>query len=109
MPESPRYLVETERHDEAMKILKKLHYDGTNDDWIQTEYAEIKATIDAEKAVTAQGWLIMFQVPQWRTRLLYALHGRHQAGNPPYIIPVANHIIVMVSSCRSLLNSPVSM
>lgn len=103
MPESPRYLVETERYDEAMKILKKLHYDGTNDDWIQTEYNEIKATIDAEKAVTVQGWLIMFQVPQWRTRLLYAL------GNPPIIIPVANYIIVMVLSFRSLLNSPVSM
>jgi hypothetical protein len=73
MPESPRYLVETEKYDEAMRILKRLHYDGTNDDWIQTEYTEIRATIDAEKAVTAPGWLIMFQVPQWRTRLMYAL------------------------------------
>ncbi|KAH1316438.1 hypothetical protein KXX47_003264 [Aspergillus fumigatus] len=73
MPESPRYLVETEKYDEAMRILKRLHYDGTNDDWIQTEYTEIKATIDAEKAVMAPGLLIMFQVPQWRTRLMYAL------------------------------------
>lgn len=56
MPESPRYLVETEKYDEAMRILKRLHYDGTNDDWIQTEYTEIKATIDAEKAVMAPGW-----------------------------------------------------
>ncbi|PKX92235.1 sugar porter family MFS transporter [Aspergillus novofumigatus IBT 16806] len=73
MPESPRYLVETEKYDEAMRILKRLHYDGTNDDWIQTEYTEIRATIDAEKAVTAPGWLIMFQVPQWRTRLMHGV------------------------------------
>lgn len=70
MPESPRYLVEKEKYDQALKILKKLHYDGTNDDWIQTEYNEIKTTIQAEKAVTASGWLIMFKVPQWRIRLL---------------------------------------
>lgn len=71
MPESPRYLVEKERYDEGMKILRKLHYDGTNDEWIQTEFNEIRTTIEAEKAVTVSGWLIMFQVPQWRTRLLY--------------------------------------
>ncbi|KAH8424025.1 uncharacterized protein LDX57_001780 [Aspergillus melleus] len=70
MPESPRYLIEKEKYDEALKILKKLHYDGTNEDWIQTEYNEIKTTIQAEKAVMVSGWLVMFKVPQWRTRLL---------------------------------------
>ncbi|KOC11070.1 putative MFS sugar transporter [Aspergillus flavus AF70] len=73
MPESPRYLVEKERYDEGMKILRKLHYDGTNDEWIQTEFNEIRTTIEAEKAVTVSGWLIMFQVPQWRTRLLHGI------------------------------------
>ena len=70
MPESPRYLIEKERYEEAMKILRRLHFDGTNEDWIQTEYNEIKTTIEAEKAVTVPGWLIMFRVPQWRTRLM---------------------------------------
>ena len=70
MPESPRYLIEKERYDEGMKILRRLHFDGTNEDWIQTEYNEIASTIQAEKAATAPGWLIMFRVPQWRTRLL---------------------------------------
>ncbi|KAI2866612.1 hypothetical protein CBS12448_908 [Aspergillus niger] len=73
MPESPRYLIEKERYEEAMKILRRLHFDGTNEDWIQTEYNEIKTTIEAEKAVTVPGWLIMFRVPQWRTRLMHGI------------------------------------
>ncbi|KAJ4364463.1 hypothetical protein N0V83_009057 [Neocucurbitaria cava] len=71
-PESPRYLVETDRSDEAMRVLRKLHYDGSNDDWIQSEFNEIKLTIDAEKAITAPGWRVMFTVPVWRTRLMHA-------------------------------------
>lgn len=70
LPESPRYMVEKGHYDEAMKTLRKLHFDGTNDDLIQTEYTEIKTTIDAENSVTKPGWLTMFKVPQWRTRLL---------------------------------------
>lgn len=54
-----------------MKILQKLHFDGTNDDWIRHEYNEIRATISAEKAITVPGWRIMFTVPQWRTRLIH--------------------------------------
>ncbi|GAA88941.1 MFS sugar transporter [Aspergillus luchuensis] len=73
MPESPRYLIEKERYEEAMKILRRLHFDGINEDWIQTEYNEIKTTIEAEKAVTVPGWLIMFRVPQWRTRLMHGI------------------------------------
>lgn len=71
-PESPRHLIATDRLDEGMKTLHKLHYDGTNDDWIQAEFNEIKMTIDAEKDATAPGWLIMFKVPQWRRRLALA-------------------------------------
>jgi MFS family permease len=69
LPESPRHLIATDQLEEGMKILRKLHYDGSNDEWIQSEFSEIKLTIDAEKSQTAQGWLIMFKVPQWRYRL----------------------------------------
>ncbi|XP_014556439.1 hypothetical protein COCVIDRAFT_37930 [Bipolaris victoriae FI3] len=71
-PESPRYLVETDRADEALRVLRKLHYDGTNDDWVQAEFNEIKITSDAERAISAPGWRIMFTVPAWRTRLMHA-------------------------------------
>lgn len=70
LPESPRYLIEKDRDEDGMKILRKLHYNGSNDEWIQAEYNEIKATLSAEKAITAPGWAVMFQVPQWRKRLL---------------------------------------
>lgn len=76
LPESPRYLIETGDYDQAMRVLRKLHFDGRNAEWVQTEYDEIKKTIQAENAVTASGWTVMFRVPQWRTRLLYAIHAR---------------------------------
>jgi hypothetical protein len=53
-PESPRHLVEKDRHDEAFKTLNRLHYNGRNGDWIASEFAEIKATIAAEKAITGE-------------------------------------------------------
>lgn len=55
-----------------MTVLRKLHYNGSNDDWILAEFNEIKATIAAEKVITAPGWKPMFTVPQWRTRLMHA-------------------------------------
>ncbi|KAL4945158.1 hypothetical protein BDV06DRAFT_47857 [Aspergillus oleicola] len=73
LPESPRHLVEKEKYEEALKVLRKLHYDGTNEDWINKEFTEIKATIQAENAVTVPGWAIMFKVPQYRTRLLHGV------------------------------------
>ena len=71
-PESPRYLIEIDRSDEAMRVLRKLHYNGHNDEWLQAEFNEIKMTIDAEKVLTASGWRIMFTVKQWRIRLIHA-------------------------------------
>ncbi|CEL07867.1 general substrate transporter [Aspergillus pseudodeflectus] len=73
LPESPRHLVEKGKYDEGMKVLRKLHFDGSNDDWIQQEFTEIRTTIEAEKTVTESGWLIMFKVPQYRTRLLHGV------------------------------------
>ncbi|PVH93846.1 general substrate transporter [Periconia macrospinosa] len=71
-PESPRYLVEVDRADEALQVLHKLHFNGSNEDEIQAEFHEIKTTIEAEKAITAPGWRIMFKVKAWRTRLMHA-------------------------------------
>ena len=43
------------------------------DEWIDQEFNEIKQTINAEKAITAPGWAIMFTQPQWRTRLMHGV------------------------------------
>ncbi|KAI5780973.1 MFS sugar transporter-like protein [Geopyxis carbonaria] len=68
-PESPRQLIEKDNEEEAMRVLQKLHFDGSNDAWIQSEFTEIRRTILAEKAIHVPGWAIMFQVPSWRKRL----------------------------------------
>ncbi|KAK4184889.1 high-affinity glucose transporter [Podospora australis] len=72
-PESPRHLMETDREEEAMVVLRKLHFDGTNEDWIEKEFHDIKTTIAAEKAITVPGWRVMFTVPSWRTRLMHGV------------------------------------
>jgi hypothetical protein len=72
-PESPRHLMETDREEEALRVIQKLHANGTNDEWIQREFHEIKTTIAAERAITAPGWMVMFKVPQWRTRLMHGV------------------------------------
>lgn len=73
-PESPRHLLETDRDDEAMRVLRKLHYNGHNDDWINKEFHEIKTTIAAEKAITVPSvslfhpfkcYLLTISRPQW--------------------------------------------
>lgn len=73
LPESPRQLIEQDRLEDGLKILRKLHYDNTNEDWIMKEYNEIRATIQAEKAITTSGWKVLFTVPQWRTRLMHGV------------------------------------
>ncbi|KAG5806649.1 hypothetical protein H9Q74_009492 [Fusarium xylarioides] len=70
LPETPRHLIATDQLDDGMRTLRKLHFDGSNDEWIKSEFNEIKLTLDAEKAATAPGWMIMFKVPQWRKRLM---------------------------------------
>ncbi|KAJ5590601.1 hypothetical protein N7450_004573 [Penicillium hetheringtonii] len=73
LPESPRYLIEKEHYAEGMRVLRKLHFDGTNEEWIEAEFSEIRRTIEAEKGIAAQGWTPMFTVPQWRIRMLHGL------------------------------------
>ncbi|KAJ6043854.1 hypothetical protein N7499_006364 [Penicillium canescens] len=73
LPESPRYLIETGRYTEARRILHRLHSDGLNDVWVEAEYSGICTAIEAEKNISATGWMAMFTVPQWRTRLLHGV------------------------------------
>jgi sugar porter (SP) family MFS transporter len=72
-PESPRHLVETDQEDEAYRVLQKLHFNGSNQEWVDREFNDIKMTIAAEKAITVPGWRIMFTVPEWRTRLMHGV------------------------------------
>lgn len=56
-----------------MRVLKKLHATGRNDDWINSEFNEIRQTILAEKALVVRSWSVMFTVPEWRNRLMHGV------------------------------------
>lgn len=50
MPESPRWLVQKDRQEEALQVLAQVHAGGDiNDAYVQAELAEIVAKISFEK------------------------------------------------------------
>ncbi|KAL3452713.1 putative hexose transporter [Aspergillus insuetus] len=58
MPESPRWLIYKDRHEEALDILVKYHAEGDEtDEFVQLEFAEIKAAIALDKATGQTKWI----------------------------------------------------
>lgn len=70
--ESPRWLMEKDRHDEALATLQRLHGDGTpeKEQYIELEFQEIRDTIEAERASTKITWSSILTKPTWRRRLI---------------------------------------
>lgn len=69
LQESPRWLIEKDRHDEARQALHALHYNGSNEEYLELEYREIYDTIIAEKQLAVRSWSGMVSKPAWRRRL----------------------------------------
>ncbi|RXW21520.1 hypothetical protein EST38_g4341 [Candolleomyces aberdarensis] len=61
-PESPRWLVDKGRHEQALRTLAYYHADGNAEDpLVKYEYEEIKAAIDLDREVAAKiGWKTLF-------------------------------------------------
>ena len=70
LQESPRWLIEQDRYEEAREALRKLHGTGDNDEYLDLEYREIHDTIVAEKTVAVRSWRGLVAKPAWRRRLL---------------------------------------
>ncbi|CAI7643805.1 MFS sugar transporter [Penicillium manginii] len=70
LPESPRYLISKDRHEEAFEILTKYHAEGDrNSVIVKAELAQIEHTIKMELEESKQSWLDMFRTAGMRRRL----------------------------------------
>ncbi|KAI1812546.1 general substrate transporter [Poronia punctata] len=71
IPESPRYLISKDRHEEAFKIIADYHAEGdVNSEFAKAEFAEIKATIAIEMEYSKQSWMDLISTKANRRRLL---------------------------------------
>ncbi|KAI2617328.1 sugar transporter-like protein [Hypomontagnella submonticulosa] len=77
IPESPRFLIAKDRHDEALDILAKYHAGGDkNDVLVQFEFREIRETMKMEKQVArSAGYLDFLRTKGnlWRLAILVSL------------------------------------
>lgn len=69
LQESPRWLIEQDRHEEARVVLEKLHGTGSNVEFLDLEYREIRDTIVAEKSLQVPAWSTLLKKPSSRRRL----------------------------------------
>ncbi|OAL00064.1 general substrate transporter [Phaeosphaeriaceae sp. SRC1lsM3a] len=71
MPESPRWLMNKDRHEEALDVFARWHGEGNaNDEFVQLEYSEVKAAIALDKESGKTGWADFFKTPGNRKRII---------------------------------------
>lgn len=70
-PESPRWLMDHDRFEEALSTLARLHANGDRDDaWVLAEYEQIKSAIKDEKENGASSIIELFKDPSCFRRLV---------------------------------------
>ncbi|KAH6847211.1 general substrate transporter [Chaetomium sp. MPI-CAGE-AT-0009] len=67
--ESPRWLMEKDRHEDARAVLDRLR-SGQDRDLVELELQEIREAIAADRAVGGVSWKSILTRPTWRKRLL---------------------------------------
>lgn len=72
LPESPRHLIRRGKYDEGMAVLRKLHTAGNGEGWVESEFHEIKTSIDKENEVSISTLKALAVIPQWRKRFIIA-------------------------------------
>ncbi|KAI9574377.1 general substrate transporter [Boletus coccyginus] len=73
LPESPRWLISTERGDEAYAILVKYHAEGDEtSEFVKAEYTQIEETLEAELRISHMSQRAVFSMPGMRKRVIIA-------------------------------------
>ena len=68
-PESPRWLVQHDRQDQALLVLAELHGNGNiNDLFVRSEFEEIRAVVKLEKSSAAPSYLSLIVGKKYRRR-----------------------------------------
>ncbi|KAH6670848.1 hypothetical protein F5X68DRAFT_215386 [Plectosphaerella plurivora] len=74
IPESPRWLIAHDRHDEAYAILAKYHAEGdTESDFVKAEFAHMRTTIELEMGFSKRSYLDLLRTSGMRRRTLVAI------------------------------------
>lgn len=72
-PESPRWLVQKDRAEEALSTLAKLHSNGDkNDSWVLAEYQQIQEQVALEKEQEAKSLKELFRTKSSFRRVMLA-------------------------------------
>lgn len=71
LPESPRWLIRKDRHEEAYEILVQYHAEGDHDsEFVQAEMAQIRTTIEIELENSRKSRLSIFATAGMRRRVI---------------------------------------
>ena len=74
LPESPRWLIQKGRYEQAHIVLERLHADiGVDANFAEREFEQIKQQIDFEREVTIKSFWALFTKPSYRKRLFLGI------------------------------------
>lgn len=74
VPDSPRWLISKDRHEEALQILIKYHAEGdASSTFVAAEFLQISETLRKEKEASTRPWKELISTKANRRRLLVAI------------------------------------